>query len=110
FNEAVGETFFLGNISGLMTARALIYGDSFNRSYFPSKGQQFLFSSDFSDRLWGSGYTFTQFIIDWQSRLPLTKHISLLSRVTAGRTFSESSSLPLHYRFYNGGAIPVSVF
>src|SRR5699024_7340132 len=36
-NEAVGETLFLGNISGLITARALIYADSFNRTYFPSK-------------------------------------------------------------------------
>ncbi|HLR25576.1 MAG TPA: patatin-like phospholipase family protein [Fodinibius sp.] len=109
-NEAVGETLFLGNISGLITARALIYADSFNRTYFPSKGQQFLFSSDLSDRLWGSGYSFTQFIIDWQSRFPLTKGISLLSRVTAGRTFSQSPTLPLHYRFYSGGVIPISIF
>src|SRR5699024_10331388 len=110
FNEAVGETLFLGNISGLITARAFIYADSFDQTYFPSKGQQFLFSSDLSDRLWGSGYSFTQFIIDWQSRFPLTKNISLLSRVSAGRTFSRSPTLPLHYQFYSGGVVPISIF
>lgn len=108
-DKAIGETFLLDDTSGFITARAELYADSFNRSYFPSKGQKLFVSSEFSDQMWGSGYSFTQFIIDWKSRLPITKGLTFISNVTGGRTFS-SSSLPLPYQFYSGGAIPVSIF
>lgn len=109
-NEAIGETIFLDNINGLITAQMLLYGDSFDHAYFPSRGHKLIVKSDLSDGRWGSSRAFWQFTADWQARFPVSDRFSLLSRITAGRTITYSSSLPLHYRFLGGGAVPVSVF
>lgn len=108
-NEAVGETIFLDNISGLITAQAVLYGDSFNDSYFPSRGHKLLVKSDLSDGRWGSSRSFFQVTADWEARFPLSDRLSVLSRLTAGRTNTYSSDLPLHYRYFGGGAIPISI-
>lgn len=108
-NEAIGETLFLDNISGVITAQLQLYGNSFDRQYFPARGHKLLFLTELSDRLWGSGYNFSQFIVDWQLRLPIFDNLSLFSRATAGRTIKKSATLPIHYQFFSGGAIPVSI-
>ncbi|SHG24373.1 NTE family protein [Fodinibius roseus] len=109
-NEAIGETIFLDNINGLITAQMLLYGDSFDHAYFPSRGHKLLVKSDYSDGRWGSSRTFLQLTADWEARFPVSDRFSLLSRLTAGRTITYSSTLPLHYRFFGGGAVPVSIF
>ncbi|GAA5523054.1 hypothetical protein Asal01_03022 [Fodinibius salicampi] len=109
-NEAIGETLFLSNIDGLITAQMLVYGDSFDHAYFPSKGQKLFIKSDLSDRRWGSSRSFFQLTADWETRLPVSDRFSFLSRLTAGRTISYSSTLPLHYRYFGGGAVPISIY
>ncbi len=109
-NQAIGEVFLFDNVDGLLTTQFFLYGDSFDRAYFPSKGNKLLIRSEFSDTRWGSGLTFAQHIGNWEFRLPLTPDVSLLSRLTAGRTFAGEQVLPLHYQFYSGGAIPISIF
>ncbi len=109
-NEAIGETLFLSNINGLITGQMLVYGDSFNHAYFPSKGQQLFIKSELSNSRWGSSRSFFQLTADWETRLPVSDRLSFLSRITAGRTVTYSSTLPLHYRYFGGGAIPVSIF
>ncbi|SMO51888.1 patatin-like phospholipase family protein [Fodinibius sediminis] len=108
-NEAVGETLILDNISGLITAQVLLYGDSFDHTYFPSRGQKLLVKSELSESRWGSSRSFFQITADWESRIPVTDRFSLLARLTAGHTVNYSPVLPLHYHYYGGGAIPVSI-
>lgn len=109
-NEAIGETLFLSNINGLITAQMLVYGDSFDHAYFPSKGQKLFINSELSNSHWGSSRSFFQLTADWETRLPVSNRFSFLSRLTAGRTVTYSSTLPLHYRYFGGGAVPISIF
>jgi NTE family protein len=109
-NEAIGETLFLSNTNGLITAQMLLYGDSFDHAYFPRRGQKLFLKSELSDEIWGSSRSFFQLTADWEARLPVSDRFSLLSRLTAGRSRTYSSTLPLHYRYFGGGAVPVSIF
>jgi NTE family protein len=109
-NEAVGETFLLDSISGLLLGRFLLYSDTFDRARFATSGQKLLLKSDFSNTRWGSGRTFSQHVVDWQLRVPVSPSVSLLSRLVLGRTYSGNDPIPLHYRFYAGDAVPIPLF
>ena len=109
-NQAIGEALLFENVNGLLSIRTELYGDSFDRIYFPLRGTSIFIRSEFSDTRWGSGRSFSQHIADWKIRVPLFSTLSFMTRVTTARTFSPISNLPLHYQFYTGGAIPVSVF
>ncbi|HLR33020.1 MAG TPA: patatin-like phospholipase family protein, partial [Fodinibius sp.] len=109
-NEAVGETILLDNINGLISGQMLLYGDSFDHAYFPQRGHKLLVKSDLSDSGWGSSRTFFQLTADWRGRFALSDRFSLLSRLTTGYVNTNGSELPLHYRFFGGGAIPSSIF
>ena len=109
-NQAIGEALLFENVNGLLSIRTELYGDSFNRTYFPSKGTSIFIRSEFSDTRWGSGRSFSQHLADWEFRIPTFSALSLIGRVTTGRSFSSNLNLPLHYQFFSGGAIPVSIF
>lgn len=47
---------------------------------------------------------------NWETQLPVSDRFSFLSRLTAGRTVTYSSTLPLHYRYFGGDAVPISIF
>lgn len=110
FNQAIGETLLLENINGLLTGKATLYSDTFNRYAFPSRGHKLTLQSELSDRRWGSGRTFSQYLIDWDQRLPLNGRWSLISHVTAVRTYEGVDLVPLHYQFFAGDVIPSSLF
>ncbi|MDZ7716008.1 MAG: patatin-like phospholipase family protein [Balneolaceae bacterium] len=109
-NQAIGEALLFENVNGILSARMELHADSFDRTYFPSKGTRFLIRHELSDKLWGSGRTFSQLIGDWETRIPLFSTFSLMTRATAGRNYASSLNLPLHYQFFSGGAIPVAIF
>lgn len=109
-DEAVGETFLLDDVNGLLLGQLSMYSDTFNRANFASSGQKFILKSVFSNTQWGSGSTFSQHVLDWRMRLPVSSDISLISRIALGHTFSGGEPVPLHYRFYAGGALPIDLF
>lgn len=110
FDQAIGETLLLENINGLLTGKATLYSDTFNRYAFPSRGHKLTLRSELSDRRWGSGRTFSQYLIDWDQRLPLNERWSLLSHATAVRTYEGEDPVPLHYQLFAGDVIPSSLF
>ncbi len=105
-DQAIGETLLLNNVDRILTANGTLQLNSFNRSYFPSSGNRLTVHTEFSNELWGSGINFIQHNFSWEFRLPLHERFSFLSRLTAGGTFALDEELPLHYKFYSGGAIP----
>jgi len=110
FNEAVGETLFLSKISGLLLGNLRLHLDTFNRRHFANRGHKLSLRSEFSSTAWGSGRTFAQHTANWQARWPVFESVSILSQVVLGRTFDSNSTIPLHYQYFAGGAVPVSIF
>lgn len=105
-DQAIGETFLFNNVDWVLSTRGSMTLNTFNQSYFPSSGNKLVVQSDFSNAGWGSGVTFLQHIINWESRIPLHNKFSVLTRLTAGATFANKEEIPLHYKFYSGGGIP----
>jgi NTE family protein len=105
-DQAVGETLLFSNVDRILSAQGSIYLNTFDQPYFPSSGTKLHLQTEISNTTWGSGISFVQHIFNWESRFPLHDKFSLLTRLTAGGTFSNKEELPLHYQFYSGGAIP----
>lgn len=110
-DQSIGlDQFFSGFLSrdlGLWGFRSEIYHDSFDRSMFAKRGHQLQLAVTNSDKWYGSGATFTHYLLDWRGRWPVDQQLSLLTRLTLGRTVGQP---PLHYRFYVGGAFSYEPF
>ncbi len=109
-DEAIGETLLLTDVNGLLTGQFLMYSDTFDRENFATRGYKLALKSDFSSSRWGSGSTFSQHVIDSEMRYPISTNVSLISGISVGRTYSGGAPIPLHYRFYTGGAVPIRLF
>jgi NTE family protein len=109
-NQAVGETLLFDNLNGLLLGSFRVYSDTFNRTHFATRGSKLLLKSDFSNTRWGSGSTFSQYLADWRLRIPVSSSVSILSQITLGRTVRGDDPIPLHYRFFAGGTVPVNLF
>ncbi len=109
-NESLASIFTFRNTRGLLFGNLSISSNTLNRNRFASRGHKLVFKSSFSNRTWGSAETFSQYLADGRLRVPLSSSISLLSRLTLGRTYGGDDSLPLHYQYYSGGAVPLPAF
>lgn len=98
---------FLSRDLGLWGFRSEIYHDSFDRSMFAQRGHQLQLAVTNSDRWYGSGATFTHYLLDWQSRWFADDDLSFITRFTVGRTVGQP---PRHYLFYVGGAFAYEPF
>lgn len=105
-DQAVGETLLFNNVDRILSAQGALSLNTFNQSYFPTSGHNLFIQTEISNTYWGSGISFIQHIINWESRLPLHDKVTFLSRISAGGTFENNVELPLHYQFYSGGAFP----
>ncbi|MFP8489659.1 patatin-like phospholipase family protein [Gracilimonas sp. Q87] len=105
-DQAVGETLLFNNVDRILSAQGSLYINTFNQTYFPSSGNQLFIQTELSNTYWGSGISFIQHVLNWESRLPLNDTFTFMTRISAGGTFSDKKELPLHYQFYSGGAFP----
>lgn len=108
-NEAVGNTLVLENTSLLLNNSLQMVYNTLNRPYFPTRGQSFNLTAEYSDRSLGSSFTYFQAYGTWKSTLPITDGITATNKLFTGYTAS-GSDVPLHNRFYLGGLAQNPVF
>lgn len=98
---------FLSRDLGLWGFRSEIYHDSFDRISFARRGHQFKLAITNSDRWYGSGATFTHYLLDWHARWVADEDLSFITRIVLGRAVGQP---PLHYLFHVGGAFAYEPF
>lgn len=97
----------VGRIDSLQNNQALVIGvarfnmETFERSAFPRTGFLLRLQAEGLPEI-GGFPAFGQYVLDWQSRRPLSSRWTLASQVVLGRVRGREA--PLHYQFYAGGA------
>ncbi|MDQ7065006.1 MAG: patatin-like phospholipase family protein [candidate division KSB1 bacterium] len=76
--------------------------DTRNRKLFPSAGHVGLLQVEHFPRFLGSDVAFQRVYFDWQSFVPLSRHVTLLSRLTLGNLIG-GGRFPAYKRFTWGG-------
>lgn len=75
--------------------------DNLNRGWFPEKGIQLKLRTEFADFEDFNSDLFSRFTGNLLTRLPVTSHFSLGTRLMFGSAKGEG--IPIHYRYYLGG-------
>ncbi len=104
-NRSVGVTEFLDEARGLLTGSARLFLDTFDQRAFPHRGHRFVARAGLAVPLDQTPYPY--YLAHWQARWPLAERVSLESRLGAGQVYGEG--IPLHYRFFLGGAFSYDV-
>lgn len=105
-DQSVGVNDFLEEASALGHGAVRLYLDSFDHVAFPKKGHQLLIRSAFGMPF--DAGIFSYHTLHWRARWPLSNKWSASSRITVGQAFG--NAIPLHYRFYLGGAFESPIF
>ncbi|MEZ4703101.1 MAG: patatin-like phospholipase family protein [Rhodothermales bacterium] len=101
YGQDVGAGDFLQDHGAILTGNARYFLETFDRTAFPRSGFLFHLRAEYAP----PGLVrqaFTHYLFDWQTRRPLSDHISFTSRILLGHV--KGRTVPLHYRFYMGGA------
>lgn len=90
------------------TIGAEFTGDWYPEHGVPSAGLAIRSKYEWADRSVGSGRTFSHFVFDLRSYLPIHRRVSMIAEATIGS--SSGDQLPPHFRFTLGGAQRYAVF
>jgi len=90
------------------TAAAQLWRDTFDRSFFPTRGISVRLRSEVGNNRLGGRNSFTQHIGDVEQILPLPWSSVLRLRAIAG--VARGADLPVHRVFFLGGTIPSPAF
>ncbi|NGP75712.1 BamA/TamA family outer membrane protein [Balneolaceae bacterium YR4-1] len=100
-SEAIGSNVLLADRQFLFSAVGKLEFNNLDRAYFSSRGFNLKVIGEASDKRYLSEATFSQVIAGFDAALPLYDGLVLRMGAMAGQ--SNTSSLPFHYRFYQGG-------
>lgn len=89
-------------------AAAQLWRDTFDRSFFPSRGILLRLRSELGNNRLGGRNSFTQHVGDVEQILPLPWATVLRLRAVAG--VARGSDLPIHRVFFLGGTLPSPAF
>ena len=90
------------------TAAAQLWRDTFDRSFFPTRGISLRLRSEVGNNRLGGRNSFTQHVGDVEQILPLPWSSVLRLRALAG--VARGADLPVHRVFFLGGTIPSPAF
>ena len=107
-NEAIGDNVLLADRQFLFTAHGSLEFNNLNRPYFSTRGLGLKITAEASDKKYLSEATFSQVIAELDAALPI--YDGLVVRLGAKAGQSNTSNLPLHYRFYQGGMTVNPIF
>ena len=109
-NKAIGETLLFEGLDGGITAQAILYSNTFDRLVFPTRGVNLYIKSEIAQKGIGSDKSFSQHTFIWSQYIPIATRLSFFSTLVAGRTYDGGYTLPLHYNYFTGGSLPISMF
>ncbi|MDZ4700282.1 MAG: patatin-like phospholipase family protein [Rhodothermales bacterium] len=101
YGQDVGAGDFLEDHGGLLLGNAHYFLDSFDRTAFPTSGVLIHARAELAPR-GVARQSFTHYVFDGQFRQSIAPRLTFLSRLTFGHV--KGRRIPLHYRFYAGGA------
>jgi NTE family protein len=101
YGQDVGGGDFLQDHGAVLTGHVQYQYDTFNRSAFPTSGAWLRARAEYAPPGLAR-QAFTQLLFDWQGRQPAHDRLTLAARLVLGHV--KGRTIPLHYRFYSGGA------
>lgn len=109
-NQKVGETLLFEGINTNTSVQFLMYGNTFSRAIYPKEGYNFLLKGEYSQKGWDSSKYLAQLSFLWNQYVPLSTNFSLFSKVVLGSTIHHKYNVPLHYYYFAGGSLPITLF
>lgn len=100
-SEAIGNNVLLADRQFLFTAVGELEFNNLNRPYFSTRGFNLKVNGETGNKRYLSEATFSQVFAAFDAALPLYDGLVLRAEAMAGQ--SSTSTLPFHYRFYQGG-------
>ncbi len=101
YGQDVGRVDSLMNNTVLLTGVARFNLETFDRPAFPRTGYLLSLEAEGVPEQFGFP-AFGRYVLNWEARRPLHARWTLASQVVLGR--ARGKDLPLHHRFYLGGA------
>ncbi len=99
---------FAAKTQAYTSLAATVEADTYDQAFMPARGVSLRWRAEVADRSVGAGASFVRHFLSADGALPVLPRTSLLGGITLGHALGED--LPLHDRFYLGGALPSLVW